>query len=125
MNIHNKQRTIYLARAGEALIEHLYKADADLSSLGWEYADKLCEALEDRRNKLAQKSIEKADSGTLTPGGHEPGSGPGEAGRPLEVSLKCWLNAKTNNLADIGHSDMDLSTKAILSYCTTFCRSRI
>jgi 6-phosphofructo-2-kinase/fructose-2,6-biphosphatase 4 len=86
MNIHNKQRTIYLARAGEALIEHLYKADADLSSLGWEYADKLCETLEDRRNRLAQKSIERAESGTSTPGGYEPGSGPGEAGRPLEVS---------------------------------------
>ena len=34
MNMHNQQRTIYFARTGEALIEHLYKADADLSSLG-------------------------------------------------------------------------------------------
>ncbi|UZJ54967.1 hypothetical protein CBS101457_004287 [Exobasidium rhododendri] len=90
MNIHNKQRTIYLARAGEALIEHLYKADADLSSLGWEYADKLCETMEDRRNKLAQKSIEKAESGNSTPGGYAPGSGPGEAGRPLEI----WTSAR-------------------------------
>lgn len=85
MNIHNRQRTIYLARAGEALIEHLYKADADLSSLGWEYADELCTFVEDIRNKRAQKSIERAENGASTPGGHEPGSGPGEAGRPLEV----------------------------------------
>jgi hypothetical protein len=57
MNIHNRQRTIYLARAGEALIEHLYKADADLSSLGWEYADELCAFVENIRNTRAQKSI--------------------------------------------------------------------
>lgn len=86
MNIHNKQRTIYLARAGEALIEHLYKADADLSSLGWEYSDTLFSYVEQIRQERAQKSIKKAESGTHTPGGHEPGSGPGEAGRPLEVS---------------------------------------
>lgn len=85
MNIHNRQRTIYLARAGEALIEHLYKADADLSSLGWEYADELCAFVENIRNTRAQKSIDRAENGASTPGGYEPGSGPGEAGRPLEV----------------------------------------
>ena len=41
MNMHNQQRTIYFARTGEALIEHLYKADADLSSLGSQYAQRL------------------------------------------------------------------------------------
>ena len=90
MNIHNKQRTIYLARAGEALIEHLYKADADLSSLGWEYAEQLCQAVEKMRHLRAQKSIERAEGGTSTPGGHEPGAGPGEAGRPLEVRSLEW-----------------------------------
>lgn len=43
MNIHNRDRTIYFARAGEALVEHSYKADAELSSLGKEYAERLCE----------------------------------------------------------------------------------
>ncbi|KAK0543199.1 hypothetical protein OC846_006500 [Tilletia horrida] len=51
MNIHNKQRTIYFARAGEALIEHLYKADADLSSLGWSYADRLAEYVDELRHR--------------------------------------------------------------------------
>ena len=43
MNIHNRDRTIYFARAGEALIEHLYKADAELSSLGVDYAQRLAD----------------------------------------------------------------------------------
>jgi 6-phosphofructo-2-kinase/fructose-2,6-biphosphatase 4 len=59
MNIHNRQRTIYLVRAGEALVEHLYKADADLSSLGWDYADELARFMvELRRNKARQSSSE-------------------------------------------------------------------
>ncbi|CAD6887072.1 unnamed protein product [Tilletia controversa] len=62
MNIHNKQRTIYFARAGEALIEHLYKADADLSSLGWAYADRLAEFMEELRHK---KALENAESANL------------------------------------------------------------
>ncbi|SJX61099.1 related to 6-phosphofructo-2-kinase [Sporisorium reilianum f. sp. reilianum] len=53
MNIHNRQRTIYLARAGEALVEHLYKADADLSSLGWDYADELSHFMANLRRKKA------------------------------------------------------------------------
>ena len=51
MNIHNRNRTIYLARAGEALVEHLYKADADLSSLGYKYSERLKEAVEEVRKK--------------------------------------------------------------------------
>lgn len=43
MNIHNRDRTIYFARAGEALVEHSYKADAELSSLGAEYSETLCD----------------------------------------------------------------------------------
>ncbi|KAE8214205.1 hypothetical protein CF327_g2397 [Tilletia walkeri] len=62
MNIHNKQRTIYFARAGEALIEHLYKADADLSSLGWSYADRLAEFMEELRHR---KAVENAESAHL------------------------------------------------------------
>lgn len=53
MNIHNRHRTIYLARAGEALVEHLYKADADLSSLGWDYADELAHFMLNLRRKKA------------------------------------------------------------------------
>lgn len=53
MNMHNRPRTIYLVRAGEALVEHLYKADADLSSLGWDYADELAHAMVNLRRKKA------------------------------------------------------------------------
>ncbi len=53
MNIHNRHRTIYLVRAGEALVEHLYKADADLSSLGWDYADELAHSMLNLRRKKA------------------------------------------------------------------------
>ncbi|SNX82396.1 related to 6-phosphofructo-2-kinase [Melanopsichium pennsylvanicum] len=53
MNIHNRQRTIYLVRAGEALVEHLYKADADLSSLGWDYADEMAHFMVNLRRKKA------------------------------------------------------------------------
>lgn len=90
MNIHNRSRTIYLARAGEALIEHLYKADADLSSLGWEYADRLADFLETTRKAAAERSIKAANEGRWT-GRDEPGSGPGEEGRNLEVcGVECW-----------------------------------
>ncbi|TFY77312.1 hypothetical protein EWM64_g6701 [Hericium alpestre] len=34
MNIHNRFRTIYFARSGQSLIEHSYRADADLSPAG-------------------------------------------------------------------------------------------
>ncbi|KAF5381331.1 hypothetical protein D9615_008380 [Tricholomella constricta] len=51
MNIHNRFRTIYFARSGQSLIEHSYKADADLSPAGWEYAERLKEFVLDRRAK--------------------------------------------------------------------------
>ncbi|KZV62732.1 bifunctional 6-phosphofructo-2-kinase/fructose-2,6-bisphosphate 2-phosphatase [Peniophora sp. CONT] len=51
MNIHNRYRTIYFARSGHSLIEHSYKADADLSPVGWEYAEKLSEFVLSRREK--------------------------------------------------------------------------
>ncbi|PWN47122.1 bifunctional 6-phosphofructo-2-kinase/fructose-2,6-bisphosphate 2-phosphatase [Violaceomyces palustris] len=93
MNIHNRQRTIYFARAGEALIEHLYKADADLSSLGWDYSDELCNFLINLRKGAAARSIEKAQGETeaeLAGRRDLPGAGPGEEGRPLEV----WTSAR-------------------------------
>ncbi|GAC97263.1 fructose-2,6-bisphosphatase [Pseudozyma hubeiensis SY62] len=62
MNIHNRHRTIYLARAGEALVEHLYKADADLSSLGWDYADELAHHMVNVRRKKA--GLEPLGAGT-------------------------------------------------------------
>ena len=64
MNIHNRQRTIYLVRAGEALVEHLYKADADLSSLGWDYADELAHFMVNlRRNKAGLPPIDTSAEG--------------------------------------------------------------
>ncbi|CAO1628719.1 unnamed protein product [Sympodiomycopsis kandeliae] len=90
MNIHNRQRTIYFARAGEALIEHLYKADADLSSLGWQYSQKLAEFITKHRKEATAASQKRARDGQTTPGGHEPGTGPGESGRLLEV----WTSAR-------------------------------
>ncbi|MCO5596132.1 hypothetical protein L7F22_050192 [Adiantum nelumboides] len=90
MNIHNRQRTIYLARAGEALIEHLYKADADLSSLGWEYAEELVNCVESVRSERADESIERAKAGIPSTSESEPGQGPGEEGRPLEI----WVSAR-------------------------------
>lgn len=78
---------IYFARAGEALIEHLYKADADLSSLGWEYADKLAEFVERKRSESKDVTVKLAREGKLERGAEddEPGSGPGEEGKILEV----------------------------------------
>lgn len=59
MNIHNQQRTIYFARTGEALIEHLYKADAELSSLGNQYANRLCEFVTTLRLKKKRHNNEE------------------------------------------------------------------
>ncbi|QRV80407.1 6-phosphofructo-2-kinase/fructose-2,6-bisphosphatase [Ceratobasidium sp. AG-Ba] len=56
MNIHNRHRTIYFARSGQSLIEHSYKADSDLSEVGWEYAEKLKEFVVLRRERqLAER----------------------------------------------------------------------
>ncbi|WFD20163.1 hypothetical protein MCAP1_002407 [Malassezia caprae] len=60
MNMHSRERIIYFARAGEALVEHLYKADADLSSLGVTYADRLCQlvmSLRQHPNKTASSDL--------------------------------------------------------------------
>ncbi|KAK2462996.1 hypothetical protein APHAL10511_004983 [Amanita phalloides] len=51
MNIHNRYRTIYFARSGQSLLEHSYKADSDLSPVGWNYAEKLAEFVLERRTK--------------------------------------------------------------------------
>ncbi|TFY58592.1 hypothetical protein EVG20_g8088 [Dentipellis fragilis] len=62
MNIHNKYRTIYFARSGHSLIEHSYRADADLSPGGWEYAEKLKDFVVERRRKaLAARGLEPKD----------------------------------------------------------------
>ncbi|KAI0035831.1 bifunctional 6-phosphofructo-2-kinase/fructose-2,6-bisphosphate 2-phosphatase [Vararia minispora EC-137] len=63
MNIHNRPRTIYFARSGHSLIEHSYKADADLSDVGWEYAEKLRDFVLERREKsLKQRGIDPKGS---------------------------------------------------------------
>ena len=51
-NIHNRPRTIYFARSGQSLIEHSYKADSDLSPAGWDYAERLKEAVMSRRRQV-------------------------------------------------------------------------
>jgi len=55
MNIHNRFRSIYFARSGQSLIEHSYKADADLSPAGWEYAERLKEFFLERRAKSLEQ----------------------------------------------------------------------
>src|SRR5262245_40946331 len=73
MNIHNGYRTIYFARvsesfsicwhmtftssqkSGESLIEHSYKADSDLSPVGWDYAERLKDFVLERRAKTQEQ----------------------------------------------------------------------
>ncbi|KAI6107590.1 6-phosphofructo-2-kinase-domain-containing protein [Pisolithus croceorrhizus] len=55
MNIHNRFRMIYFARSGQSLIEHSYKADSDLSPAGWEYSERLKEAVLERRAKSLEQ----------------------------------------------------------------------
>ncbi|EIM89310.1 bifunctional 6-phosphofructo-2-kinase/fructose-2,6-bisphosphate 2-phosphatase [Stereum hirsutum FP-91666 SS1] len=53
MNIHNKYRTIYFARV----------SDADLSPVGWEYAEKLKDFVLERRAKsLKERGLDPKDS---------------------------------------------------------------
>ncbi|WFD34500.1 hypothetical protein MCUN1_001341 [Malassezia cuniculi] len=56
MNIHTRNRIIYFARTGEALIEHLYKADAELSPLGHKYAEKLRDYVTNLRQPRSEKN---------------------------------------------------------------------
>lgn len=110
MNIHNRQRTIYFARAGEALIEHLYKADADLSSLGWQYSQRLAEFIAGHRKEATVAAMQRAQDGVLTPGGHEPGTGPGESGRTLEVSRRCMTETDLIISLTLHSSDLDIGS---------------
>lgn len=117
MNIHNRQRTIYLARAGEAIIEHLYKADADLSSLGWEYSEQLCEFVARLRADRADESVERARAGFAPKTLSEPGSGPGEEGRILEVRSMLYVSCKAYGV----FADLDISSATVVTYCFTIC----
>lgn len=56
MNIHARNRIIYFARTGEALIEHLYKADAELSPLGHQYAGSLRDFVKRIRQPRREKN---------------------------------------------------------------------
>jgi 6-phosphofructo-2-kinase/fructose-2,6-biphosphatase 4 len=44
-----------ISQSGPSLIEHSYKADADLSPAGWEYAEKLKEFVLERRAKSLEQ----------------------------------------------------------------------
>lgn len=60
-NIHNRPRTIYFARSGQSLIEHSYKADSDLSPAGWDYAERLKEAVMSRRRQVTEERKERGE----------------------------------------------------------------
>lgn len=51
----NSYRTIWFARSGPSRIEHLYKADSELSPLGEEYAERLCKFLRQRRRVVKRE----------------------------------------------------------------------
>ncbi|MBW0487427.1 hypothetical protein O181_027142 [Austropuccinia psidii MF-1] len=55
MQIHNTYRTIWFARSGPSRIEHLYKADSELSPLGAEYAERLCRFLRHQRRTMRRE----------------------------------------------------------------------
>ena len=49
-------------QSGPSLIEHSYKADADLSPAGWEYAERLKEFVLERRVKsLEQRGLNPSE----------------------------------------------------------------
>ncbi|SCV74821.1 BQ2448_7850 [Microbotryum intermedium] len=64
MNVHHKKRTIWFARSGQSLIEHSYKADADLSLQGIEYAEKLRDFIVSKRAELLQERVKAGERAT-------------------------------------------------------------
>ncbi|KAI5481004.1 6-phosphofructo-2-kinase / fructose-2,6-bisphosphatase [Pseudohyphozyma bogoriensis] len=61
MNVHHKKRTIWLARSGQSLIEHSYKADSDLSPQGVEYSEKLRDFIVEKRQALLEERIKSGE----------------------------------------------------------------
>ncbi|CED82427.1 cytoplasm protein [Phaffia rhodozyma] len=61
MNIHNRPRTIYFARSGQSIIEHSYKADSDLCADGWDYAERLKEAVLSRRRQVKEERTRRGE----------------------------------------------------------------
>ncbi|SGY81120.1 BQ5605_C009g05464 [Microbotryum silenes-dioicae] len=64
MNVHHKKRTIWFARSGHSLIEHSYKADADLSPQGIEYAENLRSFIVSKRAELLQERVKAGERAT-------------------------------------------------------------
>jgi len=63
MNIHNRFRTIWLARSGRSEIEHSYRADSSLAPEGKDYAQQLKKFLLDkRRDQLLLKRKSDPDA---------------------------------------------------------------
>jgi len=109
MNIHNRYRTIYFARvsrncscildesnepriqSGQSLLEHSYKADSDLSPVGWDYAEKLAEFVLERRAKnLEARGLDPAEGRLVVRTGHFNPCGQiridgGRSGHPRDV----------------------------------------
>ncbi|WFC99621.1 hypothetical protein MYAM1_002366 [Malassezia yamatoensis] len=99
MNIHNRERTIYFARAGEALVEHSYKSDAELSSLGKDYASRLCQFV------MALRKDHRAIR-TYSPA-------------PSQKHRVSWLS----NSAELKRSSSDAARSSLQVWCSTRRRS--
>lgn len=98
MNIHNRDRKIYFARAGEALIEHSYKADAELSSLGVEYSERLHEFI----TSLRKRGLPNAEQDSMLSQKHS-------------VS---WISNKSKPV-----SPAPMTSRALQVWCSTRKRS--
>ena len=69
---------LLINQSGQSLIEHSYKADSDLSTAGWEYAERLKAAVTARRKAVRAEKRRKSEAGAE---GDE---------NPLIVSFGCW-----------------------------------
>lgn len=61
-NTHIKSRTTYFVRAGSAVEEETYKADAPLSEAGWDYAKVMADTLTKHREQERASLIEQGGS---------------------------------------------------------------
>lgn len=100
MNFHPFNRVIYFARTGEALIEGVYKADADLSPLGCKYAEQLCRFITFLRQPRSDNHMEPQQehnvSWLTSEGLPFPEFGDGKR-RPLQV----WVSTRKRSLETI------------------------
>ena len=110
MNIHNQERTIYFARTGESLVEHIYKADAGLSSLGYQYANRLCDFIRTLRSKDRRSRIDDSTTPSqqhtlsfITSSGSTELKNTFDAGGDETRELQVWCSTRkrSQNTADV------------------------